>query len=109
VAHKLHRRHEVRFGHNFGQQVGNNLGIGLRCEVHPPGLQLRPEFGEVLDDAVVDHGYSAVFAHVGVSVVVRRPTVGRPPSVADARFVNLPAFLRTSSRPSLITATPAES
>ena len=50
-----------------------------------PGIhQLLLQFGEVLDDAVVDEGELAVVAEVRVRVAVGRAAVGRPAGVADA-------------------------
>jgi hypothetical protein len=66
------------------QQVGGDLGVGLRGELDAVLLALGAEGGEVLDDPVVDHRDRAVGRQVGVRVAVGRTTVGRPPGVPDA-------------------------
>src|SRR5947208_28965 len=40
----------------MGDQVGEDLGVGLGAELHARRAELLLEGGEVLDDAVVDDG-----------------------------------------------------
>lgn len=110
----------LQFG---GQQVSNDLGIGLGLEVHARLGQLGAQIGEVLDNAVVDHGHSAVRGDVRVRVLIGGCTVGGPSGVPDALMgygeVNSRQFgfeigefaglLRDTRRPSATTAMPAES
>ena len=48
------------------------------------GLKVFAQLGEVFDDAVVNHHDLLVAVGVGVGIDDRRPSVGRPTSVADA-------------------------
>ena len=63
--------------------VGNNLGIGLRHPGNSLFFELSSKVKEVLDDAVVDDGDSAVEGQVGVGILVGWATVGCPPGVSD--------------------------
>ena len=53
-----------------GDQVGDDLGVGVAVEDDAFGLELALEGGVVLDDAVVDDGDQAVAADVRVGVAV---------------------------------------
>ena len=66
------------------EQVGGGLGVGVADELDAVGLQLGPQLGEVLDDAVVDHGDPAAGRAVRVRVAVGRTAVGGPAGVPDA-------------------------
>ncbi len=67
-----------------GDQVGDDLGIGVAVEDDALLLQLGLEGGVVLDDAVVDDDDAAVAADVRMGVAVGRGAVGGPARVADA-------------------------
>ena len=67
------------------EQVGRALGVGVAGELNAAPFQLRPEPGEVLEDAVVDHGQASAGRAMRMGVAVRWPTVGRPPGMPDAR------------------------
>ena len=71
-------------GQRAGEQVGDDLGVGLRRHLHTGGLQFVAQFGEVLDDAVVDDRDATVLAQVRVRVAIRRAAMRGPPRVADA-------------------------
>ncbi len=66
------------------QQVGRDLGVGLGEQVVAGRLDLGPELGEVLDDAVVHQGDPTGVAEVRVGVDVVGGPVGGPPGVPDA-------------------------
>ena len=66
------------------EQVGRALGVGVAGELDPARLELGPQPGEVLDDAVVDHGEAAGRGAVRVGVAVGRAAVGGPAGVPDA-------------------------
>ncbi len=68
----------------LAQQVGDDLGVGLRAQRVTALGELRPQLGEVLDDAVVDDRDLRGVVQVGVGVGVRRSAVGGPPGVADS-------------------------
>jgi hypothetical protein len=53
-----------------GDEVSDDLGIGIAAENEAIGLELLAEGGVVFDDAVVDDGKIAVAAEVGVGVGV---------------------------------------
>jgi len=65
-------------------QVGDDLGVGLRLELVPFGGKLAPELEVVLDDAVVDDHHVAARAAVRMGVFFRGPAVSRPARMADA-------------------------
>ena len=48
------------------------------------GQRLLLELGEVLDDAVVDHGQASAIGQMRVGVLVGRSAVGGPAGVTDA-------------------------
>ena len=68
----------------MGDELGDDLGVGVAAEDDALGLQLPLEGGVVLDDAVVDDGDGAVAAEVRVGVAVGGRAVRRPARVADA-------------------------
>ena len=55
--------------HLLLEQVGEDLGVGLRGQPVAPGHQPLGQLGVVLDDAVVDHGQAAGAVEVGVGVL----------------------------------------
>ncbi len=63
-------------------QVGDDLGVGLRSECVPACLKLFPQFGVVLDDAVVDDRHP-IRGHMRVRVVGAWHPMGRPAGVGD--------------------------
>jgi len=64
-------------------QVGDDLGIGLRAEQMALVAQRVPELGVVLDDPV-EHDVDRVRAvTVRMGVLLRDTPVGRPPGVAE--------------------------
>ncbi len=66
-----------------GDQVHGDLGVGVAGELHPVGLQLAAQRGEVLDDPVVHDRDLARGVAVRVGVAVGRPAVGGPAGVAQ--------------------------
>ena len=64
--------------------MGDDLGVGLAGQRVAGRLEPGAQRGEVLDDAVVDHGDRAVAGQVRVGVAVVGPAVGRPAGVPDA-------------------------
>ena len=73
----------LRFLVVVGQQVGDDLGVGLRLV--GVGRELRFQGRAVLYDAVVDDHKAAVVGEVRVGVLARLGAVRRPAIVADAR------------------------
>ena len=71
-------------------EVGDDLGIGLRGELDPFGHEARAQRRGVLDDAVVHHRDGAVRAQVRVGVGVVRRAVGCPSRVSDAQLAAKP-------------------
>ena len=65
-------------------QVGDDLGVGLRLEDVPLGLQALLDRQVVLDDAVVHHDQLARAVGVGVCVLVGGASVGGPAGVTEA-------------------------
>src|SRR6185312_6056563 len=53
--------------------VDRDLGVGVAGELHPGGLELSTQRGEVLDDAVVDHRDLSGGVPVRVGVAVGGP------------------------------------
>ena len=80
LAHGLQQVARVRLLH----QVRHHLGVGLARELVAPGGQLVAQFGEVLDDAVVDDGDMAAAGCVRVRVALAGAAVRGPARVADA-------------------------
>src|SRR5690606_24683471 len=80
----LQRAQQVAaLGHVVVDQVGDDLGIGLRLELVAQRLEPLALFLVVLDDAVVDQRQLAV-ADVRVGIGLGHPAVGGPAGVADA-------------------------
>ncbi len=71
-----------------GDQVRDDLGVGLRRELVAPCAERRLQREVVLDDPVVDDRDAAVA--VRVCVLVGRAPVRRPARVADARACRRP-------------------
>src|SRR5690606_2551099 len=70
-------------GVGAGGQVGDDLGVRLGGEGRAVGLQLGPQRGEVLDDAIVDDRDPSVVGQVRVGVGVGGGAVGGPAGVPD--------------------------
>src|SRR5262249_28612115 len=68
-----------------GQQLGDDLGVGVAVEGDAVGFELAFEGGGVLDDAVVDDGDDAVAAHLPGGGGGGGRAVRRPARVADAQ------------------------
>lgn len=71
-------------GLGAGDQVDDDLGVGLRDEDGALGLELHAQLGSVVDDAVVDDGDLVLGVEVRVRVDVARRAVGGPAGVGDA-------------------------
>ena len=67
-------------------QVGDDLGVGIRAKLDALGLQLGAQLAEVLDDAVLHHDHAAVAVGMRVGVALAGPAVRRPAGVADANL-----------------------
>ena len=87
AQHRQHRGREVAgvVAHVVlpRDQVDSDLGVGVAGELHPGGLELSTQRGEVLDDAVVDHRDLAGGVAVRVGVAIGGPAVGGPPGVPE--------------------------
>ena len=70
-------------GGRVGNEVRNDLRIGLGKETMPLSLQFVAQFLIVFDNAVVDDRYISVTAHVRVRVAGRDAAVRRPAGVRD--------------------------
>ena len=68
--------------HFLGDEMSDDLGIGLGREFGALAFQLAPQLGEILDDAVVHD--RQLFGRVRMRVVLGRPAVRRPTGMADA-------------------------
>jgi hypothetical protein len=77
----------------------HHFGVGLAGEFRALLFQHLPQFAEILDDAVVDHG--DVVGRMRMRVVLGRPAVGRPAGVADAGWPASGSSLQIASRDSL--------
>ena len=64
------------------QQVGDNFGVGLGSKIHK-GIEQEPQFGSVLDDAVVDDGDSPGGIEMRMGIRFGDSAVGGPPGVSD--------------------------
>jgi hypothetical protein len=73
-------------GGGAGDQVGDDLGVGLGGECHPLGRQTLAHGCRVVDDPVVDDADSTVLTGVRVGVVLRGRAVGGPARMSDTRF-----------------------
>ncbi len=78
---------DVAGGHLLLDQVRHHLGVGGRGERVPGRLELGPQLGVVLDDAVVDDGQAPRAVGVRVGVLRGRAPVGGPAGVADGGVV----------------------
>jgi hypothetical protein len=76
-------RYAVLAGPGPGDEVGEDLAVGLRSELGALRDQPRAQLLGVLDDAVVHDGDRPT--DVRVCVLVAGLAVGRPPGVPDAR------------------------
>ena len=92
----LHRgnRRSAAF-HFLGDEMRDNLGVGLGGELGALLFQLAAQLVEILDNAVVHH--RQFFGGMGMRVVLGRPAVRRPARVADAdragkRLAQQPGF-----------------
>ena len=65
-------------------EVGDDLGVGLRREAVALGLELSLQREVVLDDAVVHDDDAPAAVAVGMRVLLGRPAVRRPARVAEA-------------------------
>ena len=81
-----------------GDQVGDDLGVGVAVEDDALFLQLALEGGVVLDDAVVDDGDAAIAAEVRMGVAVGGRAVGGPARVADADAAGRRLLLQMSGQ-----------
>ena len=68
--------------HLAGDQMGDHLGVGLRLEAVAVLGQFVAQFGEVLDDAVMDHRNA--FGEMRVRVGLVGHAMGGPAGMADA-------------------------
>ena len=66
-----------------GDQVHGDLGVGVAGELHPDGLELAAQRGEVLDDAVVDDRDLDGGVAMRVGVAVGGPAVSGPAGMAQ--------------------------
>ena len=64
-------------------QVGDDLGVGLRGELMPLGLQLAPQLRVVLDDPVEDDVDLVLAVAVRMGVLLGDPAVRGPAGVAE--------------------------
>ena len=89
----VHRVHQIA-GVVLAHQMRHHFGVGFGQKLHAFVLQLLPQHGEVLDNAVVYHSNFAVGAAMGVGVDVAGLAVGCPAGVpnADGR-VNVDAVM----------------
>ena len=69
-----------------GDEMRDDLGVGLGGELDPFGLQACAERRGVLDDAVVHHRDRVVRAHVRMGVGVARYPMGRPSRMPDSEL-----------------------
>ena len=67
-----------------GDQLRDDLGIGVALEFDAVTLELAFERGVVFDDAVVDHGDQAIAAKVRMGVAIVGGTMRGPAGMADA-------------------------
>ncbi len=67
-----------------GDEVGEDLAIGVGSELVAVALQALLQLGEVLDDPVVDDHEVAGRIRVGVGVAIVRLAVRGPPGVPDS-------------------------
>ena len=77
---RFDRRRAAR--HFGGDEMRDDLGIGLGGEFRALAFKLAAQLAEILDDAVVHDGEP--LGGVRMRIVLGRPAVGRPARVADA-------------------------
>ena len=70
------------FLHFAGDEVGDDLGVGLALELEALLFELFAQLAEVLDDAVVDDRHPVAGVRMRVGLV--RLAVGCPAGMADA-------------------------
>ena len=75
---------DVAGGHVVGDEVGDDLGVGLAREDRAHVLQAVLEGEVVLDDAVDDDVHGVVGVEVRVRVLLVDAAVRRPAGVGDA-------------------------
>ena len=63
-------------------QMRDNLGVRFARELRSFGQQLRLQFAEILDDAIVHNRH--IVRHMRVRVRFARPAMGRPARMPDA-------------------------
>ena len=68
--------------HLLGDEVRDDLGVGIGGELGALFFQLAAQLGEIFDDAVVHD--RELFGGVRMGVVLGRPAMRRPAGVADA-------------------------
>ena len=119
--HSLHRvRRRLALVDLGGDEMGDDLGVGLARKRHAVLLESLAQLAEILDDAVMHHSDARGRMRMGVGLV--GTAMRRPAGMADAdmtlerrdfslasRFLSLPSARRRSSAPSSSVATPAES
>ena len=66
----------------LGDEMRDDLAVGLGRELGALGFELAAQFAEILDDAVVHDGQP--IGRVRMRVVLGRPAMRRPAGVADA-------------------------
>src|SRR5262245_61769338 len=67
----------------MGDQLGDDLGVGLALEGDALRFELPLECGVILDDPIVDDGHLSLAADVGMGIAVIGGPMRRPASVAD--------------------------
>ena len=70
------------FLHFAGDEVGDDLGVGLALKLEALLLELFAQLAEILDDAVVHDGHPVAGMRMGIGLV--RLAVGCPAGMADA-------------------------
>ena len=77
----------------LGEQMWQDLAVGLAAKLHALLLQQLAQGRMVLDDPVVHHGQAAGRIRVRMGVLVRRAAVGGPAGVGNAQgaFLAVPA------------------
>ena len=70
-----------------GDEMRQDLGVRLRDEHAPARLELRPQRGVVLDDAIVHQGQVPAIGDMGVCVDLGRQTMRRPARMRNAQRI----------------------
>ena len=68
--------------HLVGHEMRHHLGVGLGRELGAAGFELGAQFGEILDDAVVDD--RDLVGRMGMGIDLVGTAMGRPAGMADA-------------------------